>query len=77
MSGSGPTPATRPAGPSAQDQALAQAMRELAEQRRKLLEQQQKEQQAALGFAVAVRWAPSFVINDIYGIQRRRRCRRW
>ena len=43
-----PTPATRPAGPSAQDQALAQAMRELAEQRRKMLEQQQKEQQAAL-----------------------------
>lgn len=43
-----PTAATRPAGPSAQDQALAQAMRELAEQRRKLLEQQQKEQEAAL-----------------------------
>ena len=43
-----PTAATRPAGPSAQDQALAQAMRELAEQRRKMLEQQQKEQQAAL-----------------------------
>lgn len=41
-------PATRPAGPSAQDQALAQALRELAEQRRKLLDQQQKEQQAAL-----------------------------
>lgn len=48
--GSGPVapPATRPTGPSAQDQALAQAMRELAEQQRKLLEQQQKEQQAAL-----------------------------
>jgi type IV secretory pathway VirB10-like protein len=43
-----PTPATRPAGLSAQDQALALAMRELAEQRRKMLEQQQKEQQAAL-----------------------------
>ena len=43
-----PAPATRPAGPSAQDQALAQAMRELAEQRRKMLEEQQKEQQAAL-----------------------------
>ena len=42
------TPATRPAGPSAQDQALAQMIRDLAEQRRKLLDQQQKEQQAAL-----------------------------
>ena len=42
-----PAPATRPAGPSAQDQALAQAMRELAEQRRKLFDQQQKEQQAS------------------------------
>jgi type IV secretory pathway VirB10-like protein len=41
-------PATGPAGPSAEDRALAQAMRELAEQRRKLLEQQQKEEQAAL-----------------------------
>lgn len=41
-------PATRPTGPSVQDQALAQAMRELAEQRRKLLEEQQKEQQTAL-----------------------------
>lgn len=41
-------PATRPAGSSAQDQALAEALRELAEQRRKLLDQQQKEQQAAL-----------------------------
>jgi type IV secretion system protein TrbI len=40
-------PATRPAAASAEDQALAEAMRELAEQRRKLLEQQQKEQQAA------------------------------
>lgn len=39
---------TRPAGPSPQELALAQAMRELAEQRRKLLDQQQKEQQAAL-----------------------------
>jgi type IV secretion system protein VirB10 len=46
--GGPPTPATHPAGPSAQDQALAQALRELAEQRRKMLEQQQKEQQAAL-----------------------------
>jgi hypothetical protein len=46
--GGPPAPATRPAGPSAQDQALAQALRELAEQRRKMLEQQQKEQQAAL-----------------------------
>ena len=47
----GPGPsgaATRPAGPSPQDLALAQAMRDLAEQRRKLLDQQQKEQQAAL-----------------------------
>jgi type IV secretory pathway VirB10-like protein len=43
-----PTAATRPAGSSAQDQALALAMRELAEQRRKMLDQQQKEQQAAL-----------------------------
>ena len=42
-----PAAATRPAGLSAQDQALAQAMRDLAEQRRKVLEQQQKEQQAA------------------------------
>ena len=42
-----PAAASRPAGPSAQDQAFAQAMRELAEQRRKLLEQQQKEQQTA------------------------------
>lgn len=42
-----PLPATRPAGPSAQDQALARAMRDLAEQRRKLLEEQRKEQQAA------------------------------
>jgi type IV secretion system protein VirB10 len=42
------SPATRPVGSSAQDQALLQAMRDLAEQRRKLLEQQQKEQQAAL-----------------------------
>ncbi len=41
-------PATGPAGPSAEDRALAQAMRELAEQRRKLLDQQQKEEQAAL-----------------------------
>jgi len=43
-----PAAATRPAGPSPQELALAQAMRDLAEQRRKLLEQQQKEQQAAL-----------------------------
>jgi len=42
------TSATRPSGPSAQDQALAQAMRDLAEERQKLLDQQQKEQQAAL-----------------------------
>ena len=42
------TSSTRPSGPSPQDQALAQALRELAEQRRKLLDQQQKEQQAAL-----------------------------
>jgi type IV secretion system protein VirB10 len=42
------TPTTRATGPSAQDQALTQALRDLAEQRRKLLEQQQKEQQAAL-----------------------------
>jgi len=42
------SPATRSAASSAQDQALLQAMRDLAEQRRKLLEQQQKEQQAAL-----------------------------
>jgi type IV secretory pathway VirB10-like protein len=39
--------ATRPSGPSAQDQALARAMRDLAEQRQKLLDQQQKDQQAA------------------------------
>jgi type IV secretory pathway VirB10-like protein len=39
--------ATRPSGSSAQDQALAQAMRDLAEQRRKLLDQEQKEQQTA------------------------------
>jgi type IV secretory pathway VirB10-like protein len=45
---SGATPATNPVGPSAQDRALVQAMRDLAEQRRKLLDQQQKEQQAAL-----------------------------
>jgi type IV secretion system protein VirB10 len=38
---------TRPSGPSAQDQALAQAMRDLAQQRQKLLDQQQKEQQTA------------------------------
>jgi type IV secretion system protein VirB10 len=42
------TPTTRATGPSAQDQALTQALRDLAEQRRKLLDQQQKEQQAAL-----------------------------
>jgi type IV secretion system protein TrbI len=41
-------PATGPAGASAQDKALAQAIHDLAEQRRKLLEQQQNEQQAAL-----------------------------
>jgi type IV secretory pathway VirB10-like protein len=41
-------PTTNPTGPSAQDRALVQAMRDLAEQRRKLLDQQQKEQQAAL-----------------------------
>jgi type IV secretory pathway VirB10-like protein len=41
-------PSTGPVGPSAEDRALAQAMRELAEQRRKLLDQQQKEEQAAL-----------------------------
>ena len=47
--GPGPSSAaTRPTGPSPQELALAQAMRELAEQRRKLLEQQQKEQQAGL-----------------------------
>jgi type IV secretory pathway VirB10-like protein len=45
---SGATPATNPVGPSAQDRALVQAMRDLAEQRRKLLDQQQKEQQVAL-----------------------------
>ena len=39
--------ATRPSGLSAQDQALAQAIRDLAEQRRKLLDQEQKEQQTA------------------------------
>jgi type IV secretion system protein VirB10 len=39
--------ATRPAGPSAQDQALAQAMCDLAQQRQKLLDQQQREQQTA------------------------------
>jgi type IV secretory pathway VirB10-like protein len=47
----GPSPspsATRPAGPSPQELALAQAVRDLGEQRRKLLDQQQKEQQAAL-----------------------------
>jgi hypothetical protein len=38
---------TRPSGPSAQDQALAQAMRDLAQQRQKLLDQQQKDQQTA------------------------------
>jgi type IV secretion system protein TrbI len=38
---------TRPSGPSAQDQALVQAMRDLAEQRRKLLDQQEKDQQTA------------------------------
>ncbi len=41
-------PATRPAGLSPQEQALAEEMRRLAELRRKLLEQQQKEQQQAL-----------------------------
>jgi type IV secretion system protein VirB10 len=38
---------TRPSATSAQDQALAQAMRDLAEQRQKLLDQQQKDQQTA------------------------------
>jgi type IV secretion system protein VirB10 len=38
---------TRPSGQSAQDQALIQAMRDLAQQREKLLDQQQKEQQTA------------------------------
>jgi type IV secretion system protein VirB10 len=42
------TATTRATGPSAQDQALTLALRDLAEQRRKLLDQQQKEQQAAL-----------------------------
>jgi type IV secretion system protein TrbI len=44
----GQTAATRPAEPTPQEQAFAQALRELAEQRRKLLEQQLKEEQAAL-----------------------------
>jgi len=39
---------TRPSGPSAQDQAIAEELRELAELRRRLLEEQLKEQQEAL-----------------------------
>jgi type IV secretion system protein TrbI len=43
----GMAPATRPSGPSAEDQAIAEQIRELAEMRRKLLEQQQKEHDEA------------------------------
>jgi type IV secretory pathway VirB10-like protein len=48
----GTAPATRPAGPSAEDQAIAEQIRELAEMRRKLLEQQQKEHDEALDSAL-------------------------
>jgi type IV secretory pathway VirB10-like protein len=61
----GENAATRPGGLSPQEQAFAQAMRELIEQRRKLLEQQQKEEQAALDspllFGGAKSGTPSFV----------------
>ena len=51
-----PIPATRPAGPSAQDQALAQAMARFPRRttRRKLLEQQQKEQARSIRLCCSV-----------------------
>ena len=59
----GQAPVTRPAAVTPEDLALAQALRDLAEQRRKLLEEQQKQQQAALDspivFASAKSAAPS------------------
>jgi type IV secretory pathway VirB10-like protein len=44
----GMAPSSRPTGPTPQELAVAEAIRDLAEERRKLLEEQLKEQQAAL-----------------------------
>jgi type IV secretory pathway VirB10-like protein len=46
--GTSPVPATRPSGPSAQELALAEQLRQLAELKRKMLEQQRKELEQAM-----------------------------
>ena len=63
--GVSPAPATRPSGPTPQEQALAEQLRQLAELRRHLLEQQRKEAEQALDSPLVFAGAKSSRLTDL------------